>query len=132
SMASRPIWTVSSIACHPLSLGRVDVLTHTVNPRCLLSSAESRRAVGHFVARVDDIVELAPQDHDEQGRTQEPEPERRGDPEGPREEAADRRPDHEAAHDRDTVDAADTPEKLIRDSPLAHDRRRRAPHELVR
>ena len=48
-----------------------------------------------------------------------------------REQAADRRADDEAADDRDAVDAGHPAEQLVRDRPLADDRRRRAPHERV-
>ena len=48
-----------------------------------------------------------------------------------REQAADRRADDQAADDRDAVDARHPAEQLVRDGPLAHDGRRRAPDEGV-
>ena len=52
-------------------------------------------------------------------------------PKRSRQQAADRRSDHEATDDRDAVDAADAAEQLVRDGPLPDDRLGRAPHELV-
>ena len=47
------------------------------------------------------------------------------------EQAPDRRADDQAADDRDPVDAGHPAEQLVRHGPLSHDRRRRAPDELV-
>jgi len=71
------------------------------------------------VARVDDVVELAPEQDHEQRRPKEPEPERRRHAELAGEQAAERRPDDDAAHDADPVDAADPTHELVRDGALA-------------
>src|SRR6266508_3177415 len=84
------------------------------------------------LTRMDDVVELPPEDRDEQRRPREREPEWRRDPEGPREKATNRRSDHHPADDRDAVDPAHAAEQLIRDRALPDHGRRRAPDECVR
>src|SRR6478735_12258052 len=75
------------------------------------------------VARVDDVVELAPERDHEQRRPEEPEPERSRQPELAGEQAAERRPDHDPSDDADAVDTAHTAHQLVRDGPLTDDGR---------
>ena len=89
------------------------------------------QAAGYDLAGVDDVVELAPQEHDEQRGAEEPEPERRRDAELAREEATDRCADHDAADQADRVDAGHAAQQLVRYRALADHRGRRAPHERV-
>ena len=78
-----------------------------------------------------DEVELAPKDDHEQRGADEPEPEGSRDAVGRCQEPAERRPDHQAADERDVVDAGHPAEHRVGDGALADDRRRRAPHEGV-
>src|SRR5450759_3179600 len=100
----------------------MSILLRALQTRLMGYATGSRPAgVGLGFARVDDVSELPPQEDDQEGRTGEGEPERRGDAERPGEKSADWRPDDEATHDRHSVDAPDSAEKLVRDRPLPDD-----------
>ena len=67
-----------------------------------------------------DVVQLAPDEHQEQGRAEEREPERSGHAPLPSDQAADAGAHHEAAEHADEVDAPDPALQLGRDGALAH------------
>ena len=83
------------------------------------------------VAGMDDVVELPPQDRQEDRRPDEPEPERRRDPEATGEQAADRRADDDPGVQPDAIDPRDAAHQGVRHGPLADRRRGRAPDEGV-
>src|SRR4051794_31722846 len=130
SATARPLsWIRRTVS---LSGGRC--IAWTSESPMLMVLALLRRAFVRSLrlAGVHDVGELPPEDHDERRRADEGEPERSGEPERPREQAADRRTDNHPADDRDSVDARDATEELVRHGPLTDDRRGRVPDERVR